>query len=136
MSGESVSGAVVYDMEIRRIGQPYRTKEDKGLRQAMTDQGLPEPQFSYDGMFIVRLTRPVEFNKWIKRWASKFNENQIRILESINDDPGISIVQLSKDLDISTTTIEKHLDRLKTKGILERVGPQKTGKWQINKINP
>ncbi len=106
------------------------------MRQAMTDQGLPEPQFSYDGMFIVKLFRPVEFDKWIKRWVSNLNENQIRILTSINDDPRISIVQISKDLDISTTTIEKHLDRLKSMGVLERVGPQKTGKWRINKINP
>lgn len=106
------------------------------MRQAMADQGLPEPQFSYDGMFIVKLFRPVEFDKWIKRWASNLNENQTRILASINDDPDISIVQLSKDLGISTTTIEKHLDRLKSMGVLERVGSQKTGKWLINKINP
>ena len=106
------------------------------MRQAMIDQGLPEPEFSYEGMFIVKLFRPVEFDRWINRWDTKLNQNQIRILAGINDDPGISIVKLSKDLDISTTTIEKHLERLKSMSVLKRVGPPKTGKWLINKINP
>lgn len=106
------------------------------MRQAMTDQGLPEPEFSYDGMFIVRLTRPVEFDQWIKRWASNLNKSQISILRSINQNPSVTKADLSKEIGISTTAIDKHLNTLKEKGIIERVGSHKTGSWQINKINP
>lgn len=106
------------------------------MRQAMKDQGLPEPQFSYDGMFIVKLTRPVEFEKWITRWIPLLNEARISILRSINENPSITKAGLSKERGISTTAIDKHLNVLKQKKIIERVGSYKTGTWKINKITP
>ncbi len=100
----------------------------------MTDQGLPEPQFSYDGMFIVKLTRPVEFEKWIKRWASILSDTQISILRNMKDDPTITITQLSKLLGSANSTINYNLKTLNEKGLIQRVGSLKAGHWQINYI--
>ena len=102
------------------------------MRQAMTDQGLPEPEFSYDGMFIVKLARPVEFDKWIKNWTPNLNQTQIKILRSINDDPGITIAELSKNFRLASSTINKHLRSLKEIGLIKRIGSLKTGQWKIN----
>ena len=44
------------------------------MRQAIRDQGLPEPKFSFGGMFTVTLFRPVKFDKWITSWASNLNQ--------------------------------------------------------------
>lgn len=38
---------------------------------------------------------------------------------------------LSKNIKISTTAIEKNLAKLKNKGVIKRVGPDKGGYWEI-----
>jgi ATP-dependent DNA helicase RecG len=53
------------------------------------------------------------------------------ILELINNDSSISISNISKELNISRSAIQKHIENLKTKGIIERVGTDKGGYWKI-----
>lgn len=68
-----------------------------------------------------------------QRLGEKLGENQKKILEIINKNKFISIIELSKELEISTTAIEKNLSKLKQKNLLKRIGPAKGGYWEIVK---
>jgi ATP-dependent DNA helicase RecG len=56
-----------------------------------------------------------------------------RILDLIRKDNTISITQLSTVTNITRSTIQKHIDNLKDKGIIRRDGAGKGGKWIIIK---
>jgi predicted HTH transcriptional regulator len=58
-------------------------------------------------------------------------ENQKRMLLLIEKNPHISKRDLSEAIGISETTVSKHLKTLKTKGLLQRIGTNKNGHWQI-----
>jgi predicted HTH transcriptional regulator len=54
-----------------------------------------------------------------------------KIMDLIGKDNTISITQLSTATNISRSTIQKHIDNLKSKGIIRREGAGKGGKWVI-----
>ena len=58
-----------------------------------------------------------------------------KILDLISKNNTISISQLSTATNISRSTIQKHIDNLKDKGIIYRDGVGKGGKWVIVKID-
>jgi ATP-dependent DNA helicase RecG len=58
-------------------------------------------------------------------------ENQQKIIYNIYENPKISKRELSEKLKISTTSIDKNVEKLKKMGILQRIGPAKGGEWKI-----
>ncbi len=58
-------------------------------------------------------------------------ENQKKMLEIIKHNPSISKDSLATQIGISTTAIDKNITRLKKKGLLKRVGPDKGGHWEV-----
>ncbi|MDR0304287.1 MAG: Fic family protein [Chitinispirillales bacterium] len=61
----------------------------------------------------------------------KLGVNQMKIIEFIKTNPKITIIELSKQLQISNTAIEKNLTKLKSLNILVRKGADKNGFWEI-----
>ena len=59
------------------------------------------------------------------------NDRDKQILYLIEGNSKISTKQLAENLNISWRTLMRALDKLKTKGILERIGPDKGGYWKI-----
>ena len=59
-----------------------------------------------------------------KKWSE--------ILELIKENPKITRSQLSDKLGINPSAVQRHIQRLKTEGIIERVGGDKGGYWKIN----
>ena len=55
-----------------------------------------------------------------------------KIVTIIKENPSITIEALSALLNKTTRTIERNLSKLKAKGLLERIGPDKGGYWKIN----
>jgi ATP-dependent DNA helicase RecG len=55
-----------------------------------------------------------------------------KILHIINNNNQVTIDELSKSLNMTTRAIEKNISKLKSRGILERVGPDRGGYWKIN----
>ena len=43
----------------------------------------------------------------------------------------ISKKEISEKIGISTTAVDKNLDKLKQAGILERIGPARGGHWEV-----
>jgi len=63
--------------------------------------------------------------------GNKLGDKQKMILNFIENDPHISLSQLSKAMKISQTAIENNIKKLKQKGKLKRIGPVKGGYWEI-----
>ncbi len=68
--------------------------------------------------------------RWSERW-SELNKNQRMILSLMVENPRISRKELSKKLNINQSAIQKHIEKLKEKGLLRRIGPAKGGYWEI-----
>jgi ATP-dependent DNA helicase RecG len=66
-----------------------------------------------------------------EKLGEKLGENEEKILTLIMDDRKISIVEISKRLGISSTSVENNIKKLKDKGLLERKGPAKGGYWAV-----
>ena len=56
------------------------------------------------------------------------------ILQLIKDNPSITRKVLSETLGISPSAIQKHIDRLKTEGIIVRNGGDRGGSWEVRTI--
>ena len=54
-----------------------------------------------------------------------------QIIELLRAKPDMSYEELAEALDASRSTIMRHVQELKGKGILLRIGPKKTGHWQV-----
>lgn len=59
------------------------------------------------------------------------NDIQRKILEIISKNEKITQKEISTILDVSTRTIERNINILKKKKVLERIGSDKTGCWRI-----
>ena len=53
------------------------------------------------------------------------------ILDLIINNPKITQPKIAKELNITTRTIERNIQRLKEKNMLERIGSDKTGYWKV-----
>ena len=58
------------------------------------------------------------------------------ILRRIKADSSVSMDSLAKDLGKARSTIQEAIARLKTTGLIRRVGPKKGGHWEIVKPQP
>ncbi len=56
-----------------------------------------------------------------------------RILRLMKDNPRITVPVLAKRLGVAEKTVKRDIKKLKAKGMLKRVGPDKGGHWVIDK---
>lgn len=54
-----------------------------------------------------------------------------KILQLIKEKPSITQREIHEITDISMSTIKRILPRLQERGVLERIGNKRTGKWVI-----
>ena len=61
------------------------------------------------------------------------NKTEDKILGLIRDNPNITIAQLMLKTNLSEPGVKKNLKQLKGKGLIKRIGSNKTGYWEIVK---
>lgn len=61
----------------------------------------------------------------------KLNDNQLRIIELIKDNPKIIRNELSERLNITTDGVKYNLKKLIDNDLIERIGPDNGGHWNI-----
>ena len=61
----------------------------------------------------------------------RLSKNRKSILKEIQNNPQITIPELSQLIGISTTAIENNIKYLKENNLLKRVGTTKDGSWEI-----
>ncbi|MBQ1733056.1 MAG: winged helix-turn-helix transcriptional regulator, partial [Bacteroidales bacterium] len=69
--------------------------------------------------------------KVTEKVTKKVTERQVVILEEIGKNTYITAQQLSDILGISLRKTKENLSKLKERGIIRRVGPDKGGHWEI-----
>lgn len=61
----------------------------------------------------------------------KISSNEYKLLNYLIEDPGYTVSQLSDKLGVSRKTISTYQKKLKTSGIIRRVGSDRKGYWEI-----
>ena len=63
--------------------------------------------------------------------GEKVGRNAQKILNLMLEKKDITIRELSEAINISTTAVENNIKKLQEKGLLERVGSDKGGHWEV-----
>ena len=100
------------------------------IKHALRKAGLPEPLFRYNSSFLTELYDKTSLNEKV---TDRVTENQRKILDNIAGNKLITARELSKIVNISERKIKENIAKLKQKGYLKRIGPDKGGCWEIIK---
>jgi ATP-dependent DNA helicase RecG len=113
----------------------------KRMRDICKKQNAPIPKVDYSDIhFYIVLKQSREYLKMAGEEVSekvtvkvtvKVTENQRKILEEIVNDKYITAKKLSVVVGISERKIKENIKKLKQKGLLKRIGPDKGGYWKI-----
>ena len=99
------------------------------IKESIEELGVGSVDFTYDDFFTVTFSR----SSYIlgQDDAETREKTREKILNMMVDNPHITISELSEMLGISTKGIEWQITRLKQKGVIRRIGPDKGGRWEI-----
>jgi ATP-dependent DNA helicase RecG len=101
------------------------------------EAGLPQPSFTNisDGFMVTVYSSQTREKSVVSELNTSFvkssEKSSEKIINELINNKNITISELSLKLSVSTRAIEKQLDKLKQKGIIRRMGPDKGGYWQI-----
>jgi len=109
----------------------------QNIKDWMSASGLPEPLVNISGQnYILTLNRPSSHSGQISGQKGgqinykQLTDRQIEILNYIIENNNITREELTKKVGINPSAIQKQLEKLKDKGLLERVGT-KGGYWKV-----
>ena len=68
----------------------------------------------------------------MKGESEKLSQKELKILDLIKNDNEISRSQIANLLNISISSVYREIEKLKNKGMLDRVGSDRGGCWKIN----
>lgn len=66
-----------------------------------------------------------------KGGQKKWSETAVKLYELIKNNPSATRKELSEELNINPSAVQKHIEKLKERGIIEREGSDKKGFWKI-----
>ena len=66
------------------------------------------------------------------KWNCKLSKKETEILTLLSEDPAYTYQNLADKLNIGRKAVFGRIKNLKEKGIIERIGSDKNGYWQIN----
>ena len=107
----------------------------------MENAGLPEPEYSANAFMLNVTIRNGVINEAINAKdevineviKSSLNANELAVLKLISATPKITKPEMKEKMGLSMSTVERAIKTLKEKGIVKRVGSNKTGHWIIIK---
>ncbi len=113
------------------------------ILHAMQANGSPPPVFDFDddhSYFMCRLpvhpqaTMPealITETGLVDGLVDGLVESQKQIVKLVFQNPRITVKEMASVIGISSTAVGKNIDTLKAKGLLKRVGPAKSGHWEV-----
>ena len=125
----SVSRNPIISSMLHRID--YIEKMGTGInrmKEACLDAGIAEPEFSFSGFFTVVFQR-IDENKTVLN--EPVNEPVNRIEKIIVQNKFVSINSIAEQINMSRSTVKRLINVMKEKGVLKRIGSDKTGYWEV-----
>jgi ATP-dependent DNA helicase RecG len=101
------------------------------MRKEMSEAKLSEPEFRTDGLFTVVFKRDINLRKIKKQEPDTKSDAQTKIILLIRENSKITTAELVTALNVSNSTIERILSKLKKNDVLHRVGSKKDGEWVV-----
>ena len=108
----------------------------RGIEKMQEDckaDGVPEPSLRYEktGLWVEFENRVSE--KSSEKGSEKSSEKSSeKILALMRDNPQMTTLEIAESIGITTRAIEKQIAKLKDKGFIERIGPDRGGHWVVN----
>ncbi len=115
---------------------------------ALKADKLPLPEYTiHPGDIMIKFTTPKDWtirpNKQLSdnfsdnlsdnfNFSDKLADKEQKTLELLMEDPGHTTSQLAEQMHVSRVSVTKYLKALKEKGIIERIGSDRSGHWKIN----
>ena len=103
-----------------------------------SEYGLPEPEIiDFDGDFRVNMYRQLPEKDWSHTDDTKhdtndtLSENDTKILNLIRENPSITQAELKEKLQVSIVTVKRLMANLQKRGLIERQGSSRKGKWIV-----
>ncbi|MBD5471918.1 MAG: winged helix-turn-helix transcriptional regulator [Lachnospiraceae bacterium] len=86
---------------------------------------------------FITVTIPLNHKRNVESSFSKtgtrvLDRNDDKILELMKENANISVSEISRRVELGTTTLTKRIRRLKEEGFVERKGSKKNGQWIVN----
>ncbi len=107
----------------------------KKMRDLCEEAGNPEPEFEFGGFFTVifkKVISPETTQKSEEKTAEKSKEKTAdKIIRFMRGNPEITTEELSNEIGISVSGIEKQIAKLKKQAKIKRMGADKGGHWEI-----
>ena len=99
--------------------------------------GLPEIKADEDWFTIVFRRPELSYEQRFygtaqKKLGEKLGENDKKVLDLVTRNNSITHQEIADRIRLSDTAVWKILARLKNKGLLKRIGPDKGGHWKVN----
>ena len=107
----------------------YLPRYSKHGRAEFTEDELFKTVIWYEQISKAELEKVPE--RVTEKVPERVTENQHKIIESIIKKPHIVVFELPKIIGISERKVKENISKLKAKGIIRRVGPDKGGHWEI-----
>ena len=63
---------------------------------------------------------------------SELTEAQSKVIQIIKTNTKVTIKAIAKELNINISAVQKHIEKLQVKGVIERIGPAFGGHWKVN----
>ena len=105
------------------------------MREEMKNMNLQEPEFIADNKDFTVIFRKENKNDVIQNYTENCTENctenEIKLMKILKENPSLTQLELSKNLDLSRRTVATLLANLKEKGKIERQGSDKKGYWKV-----
>lgn len=87
-------------------------------------------EFPFSETYLAKLQGDVSSGN---RVVNGLVESQRKILQMVKSNPHVSKKTMAETIGISTTAIDKNIEKLKAQGFLKRAGSPKGGYWEVLK---
>lgn len=120
---------------VRKFGEGV----DRMYRE-LAEAGNPAPKYEQVAFLIIGTVYSIlhgeiqDKNNPTENPTENLISLEEKIIETLRSNPSFTQKQLAEELAIGYTTIREYITKLRKKGAISRIGPDKGGYWQVNDI--
>ena len=70
----------------------------------------------------------------VRKGGQKLTAKQSVLIDLLKENPACSRKDLAEKLSVNESAVQKRLDTLRNRGLIRRVGPDKGGLWEVQRV--